>query len=832
MSGTDAVGHDIAHIECGEGYGKECDIEELVAICNSNSSCRGFNSNGFLKSCTSGCDANCCYDVTQNVDLYIRKGFLPPDDWQNDVSSGRILFANPEPHFCFLPEIANGYIGTVAMSAALFQSGLFNGKCGNVGKARLPSPIGGSIITGELIASALHFEKAMFTRRYQFDDQNGSIIEHSVYISQTLKSVMVVEFSPVTSTSKFVTFSYSSTFDPLNQTHNPETKCTGGGGVEIDVEFTLNSNLSTSSMYVYEGVLLSRDDRDRLIYVTICTQQSKEPNQTLTISSRVQFISTLASSIDFGPSPIDQMTVTLEAINRFDEALTKKNDLFNEHVQAWKNLWRSGIDIQPMDDQPFVIPKIVLDTDNNGENDTVITIFSRSLDIAQHVNSSMYYLLSSSRDDWPYGISPGGLASQSYSGLMFFDMDWYMMPALLPFYPSRAESLLRYRYNSLDASNNIALRFGYNGSMFAWTAAYLGRAEGCCDGKGGWELCIEQHITGDVAVAVQMYYYATKDDIWLENIGWPLLRDIAKFWSSRVTKTNNVTYSIEKVMPVDEWCDNDQTKCGDIGIDNAIQTNAVAIVSLQLAKQVGDMFGFRVDPEWEIIAKKIKINFNSTTQTHIQWDNAVLPPAPSHYVCPEDVLYLTYPMNFNVTPAIIRNDAETFIPITCQENAGMTAPIHAIVWLMLNETLKAEGEFNRSLQACTYGEFHVDIHANIIGGHGFNTHFLTGDGGFIQSVMMGYAGLRYDDKSLLFNPLAGSLTPATKSIRLRNVHVRGAYPFDFTINQNSAQFICSDVYDNMLCITDNHNIHWNITSNQLTLYFQDIHFPLRVDLCI
>ena len=96
-------------------------------------------------------------------------------------------------------------------------------------------------------------------------------------------------------------------------------------------------------------------------------------------------------------------------------------------------------------------------------------------------------------------------------------------------------------------------------------------------------------------------------------------------------------------------------------------------------------------------------------------------------------------MNFNVTLDIIRNDAEKFIPITCQENAGMTGPIHAIVWLMLNEPWKAEGEFNRSLQACTYGEFHVrnevgtiraqstnacsilqvDIHADIIGGHGF-----------------------------------------------------------------------------------------------------------------
>ncbi len=45
-----------------------------------------------------------------------------------------------------------------------------------------------------------------------------------------------------------------------------------------------------------------------------------------------------------------------------------------------------------------------------------------------------------------------------------------MMPALLSFYPSRAANILRYRYNSLDESNKIARVFGYNGSMFAWTA--------------------------------------------------------------------------------------------------------------------------------------------------------------------------------------------------------------------------------------------------------------------------------------------------------------------------------------------------------------------------
>jgi hypothetical protein len=212
---------------------------------------------------------------------------------------------------------------------------------------------------------------------------------------------MVLEFALISSPSQTVTFQFTPTFDPLNQTHNPETACAGGAGVEVDVEFTMNSVLSTSSMYVYEGVLLSRDDRDRLIYVTICTQQSNETLQTITLSSSVRFISTVASSIDFGPDAIDQITVTLEAINRFDEALTKRNDLFEEHLQAWQHLWKSGIDIQPNDDQSFVSPRIIMDTDGNGDNDTVITTFSRALDIAQHVNSSMYYLLSSTREDWP-----------------------------------------------------------------------------------------------------------------------------------------------------------------------------------------------------------------------------------------------------------------------------------------------------------------------------------------------------------------------------------------------------------------------------------------------
>jgi hypothetical protein len=36
--------------------------------------------------------------------------------------------------------------------------------------------------------------------------------------------------------------------------------------------------------------------------------------------------------------------------------------------------------------------------------------------VAAAVNSSMYYLLSAAREDWPFSTSPGGLANNAYLG--------------------------------------------------------------------------------------------------------------------------------------------------------------------------------------------------------------------------------------------------------------------------------------------------------------------------------------------------------------------------------------------------------------------------------
>ena len=80
--------------------------------------------------------------------------------------------------------------------------------------------------------------------------------------------------------------------------------------------------------------------------------------------------------------------------------------------------------------------------------------------------------LSSLRADHTAGVSPGGIASYSYQGAVFMDMDWWMAPALYLTHPELARSTLEYRYLSLNASRRLAALAGYAGAMFAWTAAY------------------------------------------------------------------------------------------------------------------------------------------------------------------------------------------------------------------------------------------------------------------------------------------------------------------------------------------------------------------------
>lgn len=198
------------------------------------------------------------------------------------------------------------------------------------------------------------------------------------------------------------------------------------------------------------------------------------------------------------------------------------------------------------------------------------------------------------------------------------DMDWWMEPALYLLSPKLASALLEYRYVSLNASFDIAHVFGYKGSMHAWTAAYGGRPFGCCDGKGGYEDCLEQHVTGDIAFSAWQYFQATRNVTWLQQRGWPLLAHIADFFMSRITPVPSLTYSgaysIKSVLPVDEWCVGTGCGCETPGVDDDAQMNGAAKASLIAAARAAEVLDLQSNLTTLLGSKLL---FSSTLPTDI-----------------------------------------------------------------------------------------------------------------------------------------------------------------------------------------------------------------------
>lgn len=127
--------------------------------------------------------------------------------------------------------------------------------------------------------------------------------------------------------------------------------------------------------------------------------------------------------------------------------------------------------------------------------------------------------------------------------------------------------------------------------MFSWTSAYKGRPFGCCAGKGAYEDCLEQHITPDVAFSFMQYFHATGDVAWLNNTGYAVVEGIADWVVSRVSANADGSYSIRRVLPIDEWCDEDANECLTQGIDDDAQMNAVSRLALEFAIEAAAILG-------------------------------------------------------------------------------------------------------------------------------------------------------------------------------------------------------------------------------------------------
>jgi protein-glucosylgalactosylhydroxylysine glucosidase len=394
--------------------------------------------------------------------------------------------------------------------------------------------------------------------------------------------------------------------------------------------------------------------------------------------------------------------------------------LLQRHLAEWEKLWKSDV---------------VIDGDIQTQKD---------------VRFAMYHLYSFAREGTAYSLSPMGLSGLGYNGHVFWDTELWMYPPLLALHPEIAKSLLEYRFQRLGAAKQNAFSHGYQGAMFPWESSDEGSED-----TPVWALTgpFQHHITGCVGWAFWKYYQVTKDKIWLRERGYPVLKEVADFWASRVERKSPGHYEINNVIGANEWEEN---------IDNNAFTNGMAITALRYSSQAAKELGLVPNPDWDHVAQNIPIlKFpDGTTKENATYDGKMIKQA--------DVNLLAFPLEIVNDKMQIEKDLKYYEPRMSPEGPAMGNSVLSLLYSRLGNYDKANEWFSKSYKPNQVPPF--GVLAETAGGT--NPYFATGAGGFLQAVIFGYGGLQITDNGII--QVKTKLPKNWKSLDIKGIGVTHA----------------------------------------------------------
>lgn len=385
---------------------------------------------------------------------------------------------------------------------------------------------------------------------------------------------------------------------------------------------------------------------------------------------------------------------TLDAHNEAERltifaALERTERLIKRHRAAWDELWSSDITIEG------------------------------DVDATRDVHAAMYHLYSFGREGTALSLSPMGLSGLGYNGHVFWDTELWMYPPMLLLHPEIARSFLEFRFQLLEQAKQNAFSHGYKGAMYPWESTTTGQEE-----TPVWALTgpFQHHITGCVGWAAWQYYLVTKDKVWLQERGWPILKETADFWASRVERDGPGKYNINNVIGANEWQEN---------IDNNAFTNGMAITVLGYATEAAKELGLKANPDWAHVAANIPIlQFpDGTTRENATYNGETIKQA--------DVNLLSYPLHVITDPVRIKKDLDYYQPRMSTEGPAMGNAILVVSAARAGDAERAYDLWIKSYKPNEVPPF--GVLAECAGGT--NPYFATGAGGFLQATIMGFGGL-------------------------------------------------------------------------------------------
>lgn len=401
--------------------------------------------------------------------------------------------------------------------------------------------------------------------------------------------------------------------------------------------------------------------------------------------------------------------------------------LKDEHTTAWRRLWASDIELPH---RPT---------------------------LQQQVRAAQYGILASLRAGSADSIAPTGLSSDSYAGMVFWDAETWMFPAVLATHPRLAEPVLDYRYRTRGAAADNARKTSVSGLMYPWTSASSGKLWNECQSWYPPHCVLQNHLQGDIALAAWQYYQATGDRAWLRRKGWPLLEGLARYWTSRVTsnaeKSGGTTYSIKDVAGPDEYSN---------GVDDGVYTNAVAATALRAAARAARLTGRRPDPAWTRIAAGLRIPYDAGRKVFLQYEGYAIDGEGSD-IKQADAVLLLYPLDWRpMPPGAAAATLDHYAAHTDRDGPAMTDSVHAVAAAAIGEPGCATYTFleraSRPFFRGPFGTFSEARGEKAGAGDALAgspaQDFLTGKGGFLQVFTHGLTGLRLrDDDAVHLDPM-------------------------------------------------------------------------------
>ncbi|KAL8741684.1 MAG: hypothetical protein Q9190_005734 [Brigantiaea leucoxantha] len=407
-----------------------------------------------------------------------------------------------------------------------------------------------------------------------------------------------------------------------------------------------------------------------------------------------------------------------------------------------------------------------------------------------------YYLLQNTvgrnaldrADDAPIdanSISVGGLASDSYAGLVFWDAEIWMQPGLAASHPQAVKQIAKYRVaryaqakenaqTSYQSSKNDTT-FSADTAVYSWTSGRTGN----CTGTGP---CFdyEYHINGDIAQEFSNYWVTSGDTKFFQESLFPVYNSIAVFYSEVLTRENS-SYTLTNMTDPDEYANM---------VDNGGFTMPLVADTMMYANMFRQLFGIPPNSTFNDQAENIFISRNADAGIIEEYTGM----NGSISVKQADVVLNTFPLNY-------QNDYSTsdrlndFIYYAGKQSLNGPGMTYAIFSVVASEVEPA------GCSSYTYQQYSEQPYARapwfqfseqLLDDYTANggTHpafpFLTGHGGANQVTLFGYLGLRLTpDFSLHVDP---SLPPQIPYLKYRTFYWQG-WPISATANQTHTTMI-------------------------------------------